>query len=184
MPNCIGVWHEMCFLNNVAIAAQVLRQKFRRVAILDIDMHHGNGTQQIFYQRDDVLTVSIHGDPSSFYPFYSGFEQETGSERGEGFNVNFPLPAGTNETSYLDALNTAGNKILEFGAEALIVATGFDTFKDDPLGCFELDSCSYATIGKMIRSLKLPTLFVQEGGYFIPALRENVRQLVVGFESE
>lgn len=181
---CRDLAMGMCFLNNVAIAAQVLRQQFRRVAILDIDMHHGNGTQQIFDQRDDVLTVSIHGDPINFYPFYSGFKQETGSQQGEGFNVNLPLPAGTNETSYLGALETAGNKILEFGAQALIVATGFDTFKDDPLGCFELDSGSYAAIGKMIRSLKLPTLFVQEGGYFIPALRENVRQLVVGFEGE
>ena len=180
---CQDMAMGMCFLNNVAIAAQVLRQQFRRVAILDIDMHHGNGTQQIFDRRDDVLTVSIHGDPSNFYPFYSGFEPETGSEKGEGFNVNLPLPAGTNEISYLDALDTAGNKILEFGAEALIVATGFDTFKDDPLGCFELESCSYYAIGKMIRSLKLPTLFVQEGGYFVPALRENVRQMVVGFES-
>ena len=180
---CQDMAMGMCFLNNVAIAAQVLRQQFRRVAILDIDMHHGNGTQQIFYRRDDVLTVSIHGDPSNSYPFYTGFKEETGSEQGEGFNVNLPLPAGTNEISYLEALDTAGTKILEFGAEALIVAAGFDTFKDDPLGCFELDSCSYYAIGKMIRSFKLPTLFVQEGGYFVPALRENVRQLVVGYEN-
>jgi acetoin utilization deacetylase AcuC-like enzyme len=180
---CQDMAMGMCFLNNVAIAAQVLRQQFRRVAILDIDMHHGNGTQQIFYRRDDVLTVSIHGDPSNFYPFYTGFEEETGSEQGEGYNLNLPLRAGTNEFSYLEALDTARNKILEFGAEALIVAAGFDTFKDDPLGCFELDSGSYCAIGKKIRSLKLPTLFVQEGGYFVPALRENVRQLVIGYET-
>jgi acetoin utilization deacetylase AcuC-like enzyme len=180
---CQDMAMGMCFLNNAAIAAQVLRQRFNRVAIIDIDMHHGNGTQQIFYHRDDVLTVSIHGDPSNFYPFYSGFAQETGFAQGEGFNVNLPLSPGTNEIAYLEALNTAGNKVLEFGAEALIVATGFDTFKSDPLGCFELDSCSYYAIGSMIRSLKLPTLFVQEGGYFVPALRENVRQMVLGFES-
>ncbi|WP_293252852.1 MULTISPECIES: hypothetical protein [unclassified Microcoleus] len=147
----------------MAIAAQSLLQEFSRVAILDIDMHHGNGAQQIFYRRDDVLTVSIHGDPSNFYPFYSGFAQETGFEQGEGFNVNLPLPAGTNEIAYLEALHSAGNQVLEFGAQALIVATGFDTFKTDPLGCFELESCSYYAIGSMIRSLKLPTLFVQEG---------------------
>ncbi len=180
---CRDMAMGMCFLNNVAIAAQVLRQKFQRVAILDIDMHHGNGTQQIFYERADVLTLSIHGDPSNFYPFYTGFEQEIGDCEGEGTNVNLPLPSGTRETAYLEALNIAGNKILEFGAQALIVATGFDTFKDDPLSCFKLDSSSYYVIGKAIRSLKLPTLFVQEGGYFVAALRENVRQLVVGFEN-
>ena len=180
---CQDMAMGMCFLNNVAIAAQALRQQFSRVAILDIDMHHGNGAQQIFYHRDDVLTVSIHGNPSNFYPFYSGFAQETGFEQGEGSNANLPLPAGTNEIAYLEALNTAGNKVLELGAEALIVATGFDTFKSDPLGCFELESCSYYAIGRMIRSLKLPTLFAQEVGYFVPALRENVRQMVVGFES-
>jgi acetoin utilization deacetylase AcuC-like enzyme len=180
---CRDMAMGMCFLNNAAIAAQVLRQKFQKVAILDIDMHHGNGTQQIFYERSDVLTISIHGDPSNFYPFYIGFEQEIGDYEGEGANLNLPLPTGTREVAYLEALNTAGNKILEFGAQALIVASGFDTFKDDPLSCFELDSSSYYTIGRTIRSLKLPTLFVQEGGYLIAALRENVRQLVVGFES-
>ncbi len=180
---CQDMAMGMCFLNNSAIAAQVLRQQFCRVAILDIDMHHGNGTQQIFYRRNDVLTVSIHGDPTHFYPFYAGFEQENGVEQGEGFNVNLPLPAGTHEVIYLDALNTAVNKILEFGAEAAIVATGFDTFKDDPLGCFELESSSYYEIGRMLKSLQLPTLFVQEGGYFVPALRENVRQLMLGFGS-
>jgi acetoin utilization deacetylase AcuC-like enzyme len=178
---CQDMAMGMCFLNNAAIAAQVLRQQFHRVAILDIDMHHGNGTQQIFYQRDDVLTVSIHGDPSHFYPFYAGFEQENGIEQGEGFNLNLPLPAGTRELVYLDALNTAINKILEFGAEATIVATGFDTFKDDPLGCFELESSSYYEIGRILRSIQLPTLFVQEGGYYVPALRENIRQLMLGF---
>jgi acetoin utilization deacetylase AcuC-like enzyme len=180
---CQDMAMGMCFLNNAAIAAQILRQKFSRVAILDLDMHHGNGTQQIFYQRDDVLTVSIHGDPSNFYPFYSGFEKETGFGEGEGFNLNLPLPAGTNEISYLRTIETAGNKIVEFEAEALIIGAGFDTFKDDPLGCFKLESNSYCAIGKMIRSLNLPTLFVQEGGYFVPALRENVRQMVAGFES-
>lgn len=179
---CQDMAMGMCFLNNAAIAAQILCHHFKKVAILDLDMHHGNGTQQIFYRRDDVLTVSIHGDPIDFYPFYSGFERETGSGQGEGYNINLPLPAGTKETSYLKAIETAGNKIQEFGAAALIVGAGFDTFKDDPLGCFELESNSYCAIGKMIRSFKLPTLFIQEGGYFVPALQENVRQMVEGFE--
>ncbi|MCU0543974.1 MAG: histone deacetylase family protein [Oscillatoriaceae cyanobacterium Prado104] len=180
---CQDMAMGMCFLNNAAIAAQLLRQQFHRVAILDIDMHHGNGAQQIFYQRDDVLTVSIHGDPSNFYPFYSGFKEETGVEQGEGFNINLPLPAETQEVAYLEALNAAGNEILDFGAGAAIVATGFDTFKEDPLGCFRLESTSYYEIGRMIRSLQLPTLFVQEGGYFVPALRENMRQLILGLGS-
>ena len=181
---CRDMAMGMCFLNNSAIAAQALNKKFNRVAILDIDMHHGNGTQQIFYQRSDVLTISIHGDPTNFYPFYTGFPAEIGSGHGEGYNLNIPLPAGTDEAAYLKALQIAIQKISDFKAEVLIVATGFDTFKDDPFGCFTLESPSYYEIGSTIRSLKLPTLFVQEGGYFVAALRENVRQLVAGFDSE
>jgi acetoin utilization deacetylase AcuC-like enzyme len=173
----------MCFLNNAAIAAQELRQQFTKVAILDIDMHHGNGTQQIFYHRSDVLTISIHGDPTNFYPFYTGFESECGTDEGEEYNLNIPLPPGTNQASYLQALEQAIDAIFSFKAEALVVATGFDTFKSDPLGCFALESTSYNEIGKKIKSLDLPTLFVQEGGYFVEALCENVRQLVIGFES-
>ncbi len=173
----------MCFLNNAAIAAQELHQQFTKVAILDIDMHHGNGTQQIFYQHGDVLTISIHGNPANFYPFYTGFENERGSGEGEECNLNIPLPPGTNEASYIQALEKAINVISSFKAEALVVATGFDTFKSDPLGCFALESTSYNEIGRKIKSLDLPTLFVQEGGYFVEALSENVRQLVTGFES-
>jgi len=181
---CRDMAMGMCFLNNTAIAAQELRKKFNRVAILDIDMHHGNGTQQIFYQRSDVLTISIHGDPTNFYPFYTGFKAEIGSGDGAGYNLNIPLPAGTGETDYLNALQIARQRVYDFKADVLVVATGYDTFKDDPLGCFTLESTSYYEIGSTIRSLKLPTLFVQEGGYFVAALRENVRQLVTGFNLE
>nr|WP_243147504.1 hypothetical protein [Scytonema sp. UIC 10036] len=173
----------MCFLNNAAIAARELLHQFTLVAILDIDMHHGNGTQQIFYQHGDVLTISIHGLPTNFYPFYTGFENERGSGEGYGYNLNIPLPTGTNEASYIQALEKAIDAISSFKAEALVVATGFDTFKFDPLGCFALESTSYNKIGRKIKSLCLPTLFVQEGGYFVEALSENVRQLVTGFES-
>jgi acetoin utilization deacetylase AcuC-like enzyme len=180
---CRDMAMGMCFLNNAAIAAQALCQQFQRVAILDIDLHHGNGAQQIFDDRADVLTLSIHANPANFYPFYTGFEAEIGSGAGTGMNGNFPLPAGTDEITYLEVLELAKNKVLEFGTEALVVAAGFDTFKSDPLGCFALESRSYYKIGQAIRSFDLPTLFVQEGGYFVPALRENVRQLVSGFES-
>lgn len=178
---CSDLAMGMCYLNNVAIAAQQLRKNFQRVAVLDIDMHHGNGTQQIFYERRDVLTISIHGDCTNFYPFYIGFENETGDGDGVGYNLNIPLPDKTNETVYLKALETAKNTILSFQAEVLVIATGFDTYKSDPFGCFALESNSYYQIGQLIRSINLPTLFVQEGGYFVPALRENVRQLVEGF---
>lgn len=179
---CSDMAMGMCFLNNAAIAAQELLQQFERVAILDIDMHHGNGMQQIFYQRRDILTISIHGDPTSFYPFYTGFENEQGLGDGTGCNLNIPLPPGTHEASYLQALETALTKISSFQAEALILATGFDSFQAEPLGCFVLESNSYKKIGRMIRELNLPTLFVQEGGYFVDALRENIRQLIEGFE--
>ncbi|MBN3939979.1 MAG: histone deacetylase family protein [Nostoc sp.] len=180
---CRDMAMGMCFLNNIAIAAVELRKQFDRVAIIDIDMHHGNGTQQIFYQRGDILTISIHGDSRDFYPFYSGFENECGSGDGKGYNLNIPLPKGSNEAFYLKALEKSVSRVLSFKAETLVVATGFDTFKSDPLGCFALESNSYYKIGRMIRSLNLPTLFVQEGGYFVEALRENARQLVKGFEN-
>ncbi|BAY22153.1 histone deacetylase superfamily protein [Calothrix sp. NIES-2100] len=173
----------MCFLNNAAIAAQELRKQFSKVAILDIDMHHGNGTQQIFYQRRDVFTISIHGHPANFYPFYTGFDSERGAGAGEKYNLNIPLPPGTNEAAYIPALEQAIEVISNFKAEASIVATGFDTFKSDSLGCFALESTSYNEIGRKIKSLQLPTLFVQEGGYYVAALDENVRQLVTGFEN-
>ncbi|MBH8565821.1 histone deacetylase family protein [Nostoc sp. CENA67] len=173
----------MCFLNNAAIAAQEFRKQFTKVAILDIDMHHGNGTQQIFYHRSDVLTISIHGNPTNFYPFYTGFEHERGLGEGEAHNLNIPLPAGTGEASYLQALEKATEVISSFKADVLIVATGFDTFKSDPLGCFALESTSYNQIASKIKLLDLPTLFVQEGGYFVPALSENVKQLITGFEN-
>lgn len=120
---------------------------------------------------------------ATFIHSIPALKKKLGIMKEKGLTSRKPLPTGTMEVAYLKALNTAGNKILEFGTQALIVASGFDTFKDDPLSCFELDSSSYYTIGRTIRSLKLPTLFVQEGGYLVAALRENVRQLVVGFES-
>lgn len=179
---CRDMAMGMCFFNNVAIAAVKLRQKFERIAILDIDMHHGNGTQQIFEQQNDVLTISIHGDPTNFYPFYMGFADENGLEEGENYNLNIPLPVGSNETTYLEVLQIAINRILSFNASALIVATGFDTYVHDNLGCFLLESSSYYRIGQMLRSLNLPTLFVQEGGYYVEALRRNVRELINGFQ--
>jgi acetoin utilization deacetylase AcuC-like enzyme len=172
-----------CFLANTALAAQRLISKFGKVAVLDIDMHHGNGTQQIFYQRSDVLTVSIHGDPTYFYPFYAGYEDETGQDQGESFNLNLALERGTRISTYLVALERALDRIAVFGAPVLVVATGYDTYVHDAFGMFALETPDYAVIGKRLAELKIPTVFIQEGGYFVDALRANTRSLVNGYFS-
>lgn len=170
-----------CFLANTALAAQRLASHFGKVAVLDIDMHHGNGTQQIFYKRNDVLTVSIHGDPAHFYPFFSGYEDETGEEEAEGFNLNIALPRGTQMRAYALALERALDRIALFQPAALVIATGYDTYVKDPFGMFALETPDYEAIGRQIARIKVPTLFVQEGGYFVDALRANTRSLVNGF---
>lgn len=169
------------FIAITSLAAQRLSKVFGKVAVLDIDMHHGNGTQYNFYDRDDVLTVSIHGDPRDIFPFYSGFEDEIGAKQGENFNVNFPLSKGTRINTYAKALEQALKKIEDFHPNALVIATGFDTYIDDAFGIFELVSSDYNYIGSQIAQLNLPTLFVQEGGYCVNALRTNVCSLLTGF---
>lgn len=169
------------FIANAALAAERLRTRYKRVAILDIDVHHGNGTQQIFYDRSDVLTVSIHGNPEVIFPFISGYADECGFEQGEGFNLNIPVAAGSEINSYLPLFEVALQKINDFHAEVLIVATGFDTFKGDPFGNLGLETKDYQVLGAHLASLGLPTLFIQEGGYVISALRANARSLLEGF---
>ncbi|QKH34486.1 histone deacetylase family protein [Achromobacter pestifer] len=170
-----------CLLANTALAAQRLAGQWGRVAILDIDVHHGNGTQQIFYGRDDVLTISIHGDPASIYPFSSGYGEETGKDAGEGYNLNLPLAAGTEIAGYLKAFEPALERIEQFKPRALVVATGYDTFRGDAFGNLSLDTPDYALLGRRIAQLGLPTLFVQEGGYAIDALRANTRSMLEGY---
>lgn len=159
-----------CYLNNTAIAAQHLRQRFARVAVLDVDAHRGDGTQQIFYRRADVLTVSIHADPDDYYPFYTGYTDERGDGPGEGANLNLPLPHGSGIAEMLAAIDTSAGAIRGFGAEALVVALGFDAHRDDPIGVLKLDSADFAAVGEAVRRLDLPTLVVQEGGYAIEAI--------------
>lgn len=159
-----------CYLNNTAIAAQHLRQRFARVAVLDVDAHHGDGTQQIFYRRDDVLTVSVHADPDNYYPFYTGYTHERGDGPGEGANLNLPLPHGSGIAPMLTALERAAEAILAFGADALVVALGFDAHTDDPIGVLKLEAADYTAVGEAVRNLALPTLVVQEGGYAIEAI--------------
>jgi acetoin utilization deacetylase AcuC-like enzyme len=173
-----------CYLNNTAIAAQMLRRAHARVAILDVDLHHGNGTQSIFYDRGDVLTVSIHADPERFYPFFWGYAGETGTGDGEGCNLNLPLPRGSRDDAFLAALDTAIRKIADFKPGALVVALGLDAFEGDPFGGLGVTTAGFGKIGRRIAtSLRLPTLLVQEGGYLCDALGDNLTAFLEGFGS-
>ncbi len=173
-----------CFLNNVAIAAQGFRDAgAKRVAILDVDFHHGNGTQDIFYDRDDVLFCSLHGQPEDTFPYFLGFKDEKGRGKGEGFNINYPMPPGTKYDVWGQALEAACRKIKAYKPDVLLVSLGVDTFKDDPISTFKLTSPDFMTYGARIAKLNLPTLFVMEGGYAIDAIGINTVNVIEGFES-
>ncbi|MBC8038257.1 MAG: histone deacetylase family protein [Rhizobiales bacterium] len=171
-----------CFLNNAAIAAQGFRDGgARRVAILDVDFHHGNGTQNIFYRRKDVLFCSLHGAPQDAYPYFLGYKDETGEGQGQGFNFNYPMPPGTDFGAWSKALASAIRKIEAYGPDALVVSLGVDTFKDDPISFFKLTSDDFKTYGGRLAKMKLPTLFVMEGGYAIDAIGVNTVNVLEGF---
>jgi acetoin utilization deacetylase AcuC-like enzyme len=172
-----------CFLNNAAIAAQYLRDAgAARVAVLDVDFHHGNGTQDIFYDRPDVLYVSLHGDPADAFPYFSGYADETGTGTGAGFNLNFPLPVGTEFVAWSEALQAGLSRIRDFRADALVVSLGVDTFVEDPISFFRLQSADFFSYGRMIGAGALPTLFVLEGGYAVGEIGVNVVNVLTGFE--
>lgn len=155
-----------CYFNNAAIAASYLiKRGTDRIVILDLDFHHGNGTQEIFYNTDLVYYISIHGDPKIFYPWISGKESEVGEGPGEGFNLNLPLPPHANWERYSEALSYGVREIRDYYPDVLIISLGFDTHKEDPVGKFDLEDEDYARIAKQISKLKLPMLVVQEGGY-------------------
>jgi acetoin utilization deacetylase AcuC-like enzyme len=171
-----------CFLNNAAIAAQALRDGGKqRVAVLDVDYHHGNGTQTIFYERADVLTVSIHGDPVTEYPFFLGHADERGAGAGEGFNLNLPLPRGTGFEAWCAALDQAIDTIDDFNADALVVPMGLDTFEGDPISGFTLKSEDYDTVGRLLAAAGVPTVFTFEGGYAVAEVGVNAVNLLEGF---
>lgn len=171
-----------CYFNNTAIAAQRLRGKFERVAILDIDLHHGNGTQDIFYERNDVLTVSIHADPERFYPFFWGAGNERGRGAGEGFNLNIPLPRGSGDEAFLAALDVALARIDAFSPGAFVVALGLDASEHDPFGGLSVTTKGFHRIGSAIsRASARPTVIVQEGGYLCAALGDNLAAFLSGF---
>ena len=172
-----------CYLNNNSLAAQsLLDAGAPRVAILDVDYHHGNGTQSIFYTRSDVLTISLHADPRLEYPFFLGYEDEPGAGDGHGFNINYPLPFETRWDTYGPALADALDHVRRFSPEALVVALGLDTFAGDPTTYFGLLAEDYLRMGEAIGSLGLPTLVVLEGGYSVEHIGDNTLNVLTGIE--
>ena len=171
-----------CFLNNAAIAAQYfIDTGAERIAILDIDFHHGNGTQDIFYHRDDVLFCSLHGDPEYAFPFFLGYADETGVDAGTGYNRNYPMPIGTAFTGWRECLCDALSQIERYSPDYLVVSLGVDTFEHDPISFFKLTSEDYVSAGELIAGAGIPTQFVLEGGYDIDEVGTNVVNVLQGF---
>ena len=180
--SALDMYGGYCFLNNAAIAAQsLLDSGADRVAIVDVDFHHGNGTQDIFYKRNDVLFVSLHGDPADAFPHFLGYSDETGEAEGEGFNINYPMKPGTGFDEWREALTDALVKVTKFSPDALVISLGVDTFENDPISFFKLKSADFISYGADIAKLKLPTLFVMEGGYDIEEIGINTVNVLQGF---
>ncbi|SIT57031.1 Acetylpolyamine aminohydrolase [Mesorhizobium prunaredense] len=172
-----------CYINNAAVAAQwFCDQGARRVSILDVDYHHGNGTQEIFYSRGDVQVLNLHGDPMTEYPFFLGHADERGAGAGEGFNVNYPMPFDTAWDVWNASLEDACEKLAAYAPEVVVVSLGVDTFEKDPISKFKLKSADYPKIGRRIAKLGLPTLFVMEGGYAVEEIGINAVGVLTGFE--
>ena len=169
-----------CFVNNAAVAAECLRSRFARVAILDIDVHHGDGTEQVFYARPDVLTVSIHADPREAYPYFTGGPDDVGFGEGKGFNFNLPLSVGSGWPDYGPALDRALARIVAFGADAVVLSAGFDAYRRDPVGLMELEVQDFGRVGARLAALALPMVIVQERGYEIGAIGECLAALLAG----
>ena len=177
-----GTFGGYCFLNNAALAAQRLRDAgLARVAVLDVDYHHGNGTQDIFWERADVLVVSIHGSPDTEYPFFLGHADERGALAGEGYNYNLPLPRGTDWASYAATLEVALGHITDYSPQALVVSLGVDTFEGDPISQFHLRTADFLQLGARVAALDLPTVLVQEGGYAVAEIGDNVAGVIAAF---
>ena len=172
-----------CFLNNAAVATEtLLASGCKRVAVLDVDYHHGNGTQSIFYQRSDVLFVSIHGDPKTEYPFYLGHADESGAGEGSGFNLNLPLTAGATTERWFSAFESACRRVDLHRADALVVSLGLDTFAGDPISTFTLQSEDFLKLGSLLGDLGLPTVLILEGGYAAKELGVNAANALDGFD--
>ena len=172
-----------CYLNNAAVAASILRQTHPRVAIVDVDLHHGNGTQGIFYGRADVFTLSVHADPTRFYPFFWGYAEERGEGAGLGYNLNLPLPRGSGDAAFLEALDRGIGALRGFAPTALVIALGLDAFEGDPFGGLSVTTDGFARIGQALAGLALPSVIVQEGGYLCDALGDNLQAFLGAFEA-
>jgi acetoin utilization deacetylase AcuC-like enzyme len=176
-----AVYGGFCFFNNAAIAGEYLLQHgAKRVAVLDLDYHHGNGTQQIFYRRGDVLYVSLHADPARAFPYFTGYADETGAGPGRGATFNIPLPPRANDEQYLSALDRGLEVLTRFKAEITVVSLGMDTYDKDPLGDFSLTTRVYRECGRRVAAAAGRLVVLQEGGYYLPDLGENVRQWLRG----
>jgi len=172
-----------CYINNAAVAAQWFRDKgAAKVSILDVDYHHGNGTQEIFYSRADVQVINLHADPMQEYPYYLGHADERGSGAGEGFNLNYPMPFGTTWERWNASLEDACGKVAAYAPDVVVVSLGVDTFEKDPISKFKLKTEDFPKIGKRIAALGLPTLFVMEGGYAVEEIGVNAVGVLTGFE--
>ncbi len=172
-----------CFFNNVAIAAEkLITEGAKKIFIIDIDFHHGNGTQEIFYKRSDIYFASLHGDPIEAFPHFLGHADEKGIEDGEGFNLNCPLPRNTSYDQWRQSLIKVINEAKTFCPDLLLISLGVDTFENDPISFFKLKSDDYFDVGRIISSLNLPTLFVMEGGYAISQIGINTVNILKGFE--
>lgn len=172
-----------CYLNNAAIAAEALRARYPRIAILDTDVHHGQGIQEIFYERADVLYVSIHGDPTNFYPVVTGFEEERGRGEGLGYNINLPLPHGSGAEAFHQQLNEALTAIELFAPDAFVFCNGFDIYREDPQAKIGVEPDDIQQLGQRIKALGLPTVVIQEGGYHYESLASNTERLLAGLTS-
>ena len=170
-----------CFLNNVAIAAQYAVDCGKRPAIVDVDVHAGNGTQGIFYRRGDVLTVSLHRDPDDYYPYFAGYAQERGEGDGAGMHLNLPLPEGTGDNAYLAALDDALQVVRAWGPDIVFVSVGLDGYEHDPLDGFKLTTVGFGRIAQALGELGLPTVLVQEGGYHVADIGKNILSFLDGF---
>ncbi|MBO0662599.1 histone deacetylase family protein [Jiella sp. MQZ9-1] len=170
-----------CFLNNAAIAAETLRERYAKVAIIDFDTHHGDGTQTIFYARNDIFFGSVHTDPSAYYPHFLGYADEIGTGAGEGCNRNRPLAFGSGDDDFLAAIAQLIDEAVRFGAEALVISAGWDAHRQDPLSRLEVTTDAYPAVGTMLGELKLPSVIIQEGGYSLAAVSEAAPAFVEAF---
>ncbi len=176
-----AIYGGYCFFNNAAIVAEHLASSTgSKVAVLDVDYHHGNGTQQIFYDRPDVQFVSLHGDPQRAYPYLTGFRDEIGTGIGRGTTSNFPLPASTDDDAYLPILNAACAEVAAFKPDFVVISLGLDTYLDDPIGDLALTADGFEAAGETVSALGLPTVVLQEGGYAVDELGENARRWLLG----